>query len=88
MTGIALPKATEQFDWSYTFLIKHMQAKHDAIHGKFFTPELMVAYNLDPESIEKLNNKSLKCMIRGCYDIVTKAADKDIMPKLHLRDEL
>lgn len=58
------------FNWKNNFLSEHIQAKDDLLKGKMFTPELMVASDLEPGEIRHLASKFDKCHKKQCYNQV------------------
>ena len=82
------------YDWSYHFLINHIQARdalldRDGSSKGYFTPELMVAYDLKPEEIRTLYRKSLMCRKHAeqCYHQLWKHGNMKL-GKTTIKEEL
>ena len=72
ITGVAADNVP-LLPWNYNFLINHVQMTEALLaNNGYFTPELMVAYNLEPIEIEVLYKKALTCQRRSqdCYELL------------------
>ena len=92
MTGLAtrmLPNDVQIFDWSGSFLIQHMDDEKMLLdpESRFYSPLLMVAYDIPAEAIRVLFEKAKLCLrnVEKCYGILYSNSDtmkKYIPPKL------
>lgn len=65
VTGVLRERArVPLYDWSAHFLVKHEddRARLLAREGGFFSPLLMVAFDLEPEDVRVLFEKAVGCM--------------------------
>ena len=83
VTGILvkkLPHPINIYDWSNYFLINHMQYETEILTGKFFSPQLMVAYDIGPEAIRNISKKFQICHERQCYQMIYQ--DQELLTSL------
>ena len=70
VTGTLVENTTEPikiYNWRNNFLSDHIQHKNAILTEKFFTPELMVASDLNKNEIQHLAKKFKKCHEKQCY---------------------
>ena len=75
------------YDWKYYCLIEHVQHQKELLdpNGKFWTPILLVAFNLRPRDIRTLHEKATKCHKKKCYQKLWAYQDEILY---RVRDEL
>ena len=75
VTGIAAQGIISHYDWSMSFLENHTGEKDRLLSAEpFFTPELLVAMNLNSKHIGVLYQKAKLCSTHAnrCYGILTE----------------
>ena len=75
MTGIFVKKLLQEikmYKWQNDFTSKHEQYQDEMINGNFFSPELMVASDINSQDIQKIWEKYEKCNQHNCYDAIYK----------------
>jgi len=58
------------YNWRNAFLVEHSQYETEVLSGKFTTPELMVGFDLNPESIQRVYIGFKRCHDKKCYQII------------------
>ncbi len=92
VTGILASKITQpirNYNWAYNFLSEHEQHTQDLLHGKMFTPELMVASDISAVEIRNLSAKFRQCADKNCYKVLYENQDlmNELKPPSELRRE-
>lgn len=93
VTGTLVNKTSEPikiYNWRNNFLSDHVQHKSDILSGKFFTPELMVASDLNTGEIKHLAKKFKKCHEKQCYQMIYKDSEMIdyIRPKMQIKSSV
>ena len=78
------------YDWRNNFLSEHIQYKNDFLHGTMFTPELMVASDINPNEIRHLASKFDQCEKKKCYKQIYESEElKNLMkPPMIIRKSM
>ena len=82
-TGMAVHGLTSHYDWSSSFLISHTDSAEELLSPQqhHYTPELLVAMNLNSTSIVQLYRKAKMCHDDPkCYKLVYKSPLNDVKP--------
>lgn len=69
------------YNWKNNFLSEHSQHSKALLEGKMFTPELMVASDINSQQIRHLYQKMLNCHnTNQCYNKIYQSEDiKDLI---------
>ena len=73
VTGILLekfPNPIRIYNWRYAFLSDHVQLSEEIFNTSFFSPELMVASDIDSKQIQILSKKFQSCHRQKCYQLI------------------
>ena len=99
VTGMLAQKVRDEilvYDWRNNFLTDHIQSQESFLYGKFFTPEIMVASDLEINEMVHMFKKFKNCDSKKCFEMIyNDPKNKDIMKppsrhfaKLQTRTEL
>ena len=83
-TGIAAQNLTSHYDWTVSFLEYHEGDKEELLSTNLadYTPELLVAMNLNSVDILTLFQKAKRCHYHAshCYKLLTKLPFQQMQP--------
>ena len=78
------------YKWRNAFLSDHDQHKKDILSGNLFSPELMVASDLNPYEIKHLAKMFKKCNEKQCYQMIYNNAEMIdyLRPKMQINSNI